>query len=207
MNIRKTQPKSLRDSWDDWVAGLVKRLTSAQVMILGSWNWAPQAPCSVERLPNPLPLPLPLLMLSQINKILKGFYLLSTVTYWQICRNKWQDKLQERNWITYGLMKSSGSTLRVQSYWRMGCWAPLRKAPYRASWSPCHPLKGLRDWGVHGCTEVWNNTKYKLVSDPSSWHRAPKIPVISWLIGASFVLMRWLLVGSWIRKTMPCLEA
>ena len=59
-----------------WVAPLVKRLPSAQVMILGSWNGAPcQAPCSAGSLFLPLPryrLPTRLLMLSlslsQMNK-------------------------------------------------------------------------------------------------------------------------------------------
>ena len=37
-----------------------------------------------------------------------------------------------------------------------------------------------------------------MVFDFGSWQRFPKPLGISWVIGASFVLMRWLLVGSWI---------
>ena len=53
---------------------------------------------------------------------------------------------------------------------------------------------------------LWNNKeKNKTASawfllifglDPSSWYRAAKSLGISWMMGASFVLMRWLLVGS-----------
>ena len=38
-----------------------------------------------------------------------------------------------------------------------------------------------------------------LVSAPGSWHRAPETLIISWVKGVSFVLMRWLWVGSWLR--------
>ena len=65
---------------DTWVAQSVKRLPSAQVMILGSWGPVPHlAPCSVGSLLLPPPLSLPLLMLSlpfslsQINKFKKSF--------------------------------------------------------------------------------------------------------------------------------------
>lgn len=34
--------------------------------------------------------------------------------------------------------------------------------------------------------------------DLSSWHRAPETSVLSWVIGVSFVPMRWLWVGSWM---------
>ena len=54
-----------------WVAQSVKHLPSAQVMIPGSWDWAPHwAPCSGGTLLLPLPLFLHELVLSfsQINK-------------------------------------------------------------------------------------------------------------------------------------------
>lgn len=40
-----------------------------------------------------------------------------------------------------------------------------------------------------------------LVFNLDSWHRAPKFLGIFWVIGAFFVLMRWLLVCSWIDQT------
>ena len=54
-----------------------------------------------------------------------------------------------------------------------------------------------------------------LVFVPGSWHRAPKSLGIPWVIGASFVLNRQLLVGIWItsawrlvtRRTKPWLES
>ena len=50
-------PKTL-GSWDTWVAQLVKRLPSAQVMIPASWDRVPhRAPCSAGSLLLPLPLP------------------------------------------------------------------------------------------------------------------------------------------------------
>ena len=55
------------------MAPLVKRLPSAQIMILGSWDRVLcRAPCSVGSLllPPPLLLPLPVLSLCQINKII-----------------------------------------------------------------------------------------------------------------------------------------
>lgn len=42
---------------------------------------------------------------------------------------------------------------------------------------------------------------YVLVSFPSFWHTAPKTLTISWMIGVSLTLMRWLgglLDGSWL---------
>jgi len=54
-----------------WVAQLVKRLPSAQVMVPGSWDGAPHwAPCLAGGLLLPLPLPLLVFLLSfcQINK-------------------------------------------------------------------------------------------------------------------------------------------
>ena len=53
------------------------------------------------------------------------------------------------------------------------------------------------------------------VFDPGSWHRVPETFVSSWVIWMSFVLMRWLWVGSWMApgwglvtgKTKPRLEA
>ena len=61
--------------WGAWVAQLVKRLPSAQVMVPGSWDRAPhRAPCSAGSLllPPPLPATLPTCALSlslcQINK-------------------------------------------------------------------------------------------------------------------------------------------
>ena len=56
-----------------WVAQLVKRLPSAQVMIPGSWDRAPHGvPCSAGSLLLPLPLPVAspacAFFLCQINK-------------------------------------------------------------------------------------------------------------------------------------------
>lgn len=56
---------------------------------------------------------------------------------------------------------------------------------------------------------------YTLVSVPGSWHRVSKSLGNSWVIGAYFVLMRQILMGSWVtsgwglvtRKTQPWLEA
>ena len=50
--------------------------------------------------------------------------------------------------------------------------------------------------------------------DPGSWHRAPKSLGVSWVIVVSFVLLKCLLVGTWMasgwglvtRKTKPWLE-
>jgi len=54
-----------KPGWGAWVAQLVGRLPSAQVMIPGSWDQAPhRAPCSAGSLLLPLPLLLPLLVLS-----------------------------------------------------------------------------------------------------------------------------------------------
>lgn len=61
----------------------------------------------------------------------------------------------------------------------------------------------------HGCCEIMG-----YIDAPSSWHRVPKTLGNFWVIGASFVLTRWLLVGTWIaseweldtRKTKPWLE-
>ena len=61
----------------------------------------------------------------------------------------------------------------------------------------------------HGCCEIMG-----YIDDPSSWHRVPKTLGNFWVIEASFVPMRWLLVGTWIasewemvtRKTKPWLE-
>ena len=53
------------DSWNAWVAQLVKHLCLAGVMILGSWDpTLRQALCSSGSLLLPLPLPLPLLVLT-----------------------------------------------------------------------------------------------------------------------------------------------
>jgi len=53
------------ETGDAWVAQMVKRLPSVQVMIPGSWVPAPRrAPCSVGSLLVPLPLLLPLLVRS-----------------------------------------------------------------------------------------------------------------------------------------------
>ena len=62
--------------WYAWVALLVKRLPSAQVMILESWDPVPHwAPCLAGSLLLPLTLPLLMISLSfsvsQINKVLK----------------------------------------------------------------------------------------------------------------------------------------
>ena len=49
--------------WDSWVAQVVERLPSAQVMMLGSWDRAPhQGPCMEKSLLISLPLPFPLLV-------------------------------------------------------------------------------------------------------------------------------------------------
>ena len=61
----------------------------------------------------------------------------------------------------------------------------------------------------HGCCEIMG-----YIDARSSWHRVPKTLGNFWVIGASFVLTRWLLVGTWIaseweldtRKTKPWLE-
>lgn len=43
------------------------------------------------------------------------------------------------------------------------------------------------------------NQKYMLVSTPGSRYTVTENLVISWVLGLSFVLMRWLWVGSWVR--------
>ena len=57
-----------------WVAQLVKRLPSAQVMFSGSWNRAPhQAPRSVQSLLLPLPATPLACALCLSNKLVKSF--------------------------------------------------------------------------------------------------------------------------------------
>lgn len=50
------------------------------------------------------------------------------------------------------------------------------------------------DWSCL-CKMIEKNV---LASVPNSWLRTPKSLGISWMIGMSYVLMRWLLVGSWM---------
>ena len=59
-----------------WVAQLVKHLLPAQIMISGSWDWAPHwALCSVESLLLPLPLPATSPACARSDKlILKSFH-------------------------------------------------------------------------------------------------------------------------------------
>ena len=75
----------------------------------------------------------------------------------------------------------------------------------------------VEDWGVWKAVVHWVSMRQTWLSNrkttrgvriiffpdiwswpPSSWHRSPKSLGISWVVRASFVLMRWLLVGSWI---------
>ena len=49
-----------------------------------------------------------------------------------------------------------------------------------------------------GILSLWNNRKIHVGLCPGCWHRASEILVVSWVLGVSFVLMRWLWVGSWM---------
>ena len=71
--VNSRQFHLMKNGQGAWVVQWVGHLASVQVMIPGSWDWAPgQAPCSARSLLLPLPLPLPLLtlslILSQMNK-------------------------------------------------------------------------------------------------------------------------------------------
>lgn len=76
----------------------------------------------------------------------------------------------------------------------------------------CLQFLAHRSWNSCNFIGVLGRPFVYLVFDPGSWHRAPKFLGISWVMGESFILMRWLLerVPRWelvIRKTEPVLQA